>query len=291
MNQSKKLQSWNRESLSLSEVYVDIPKEIFEAGLLDDEFQALEIVRPWCSHLVENRVKSGVGFLIFDGDSYPDINNEQRRLLTERFAKSIGEPFTHRSAHLNQGLLCDVKDKGYRFTSHKDQSFHNSNQEAVEHTESTELPEPIGMFMLSVINPAFRGGASRLVCISTLVSELAERFGASHISELKQSFVFDTGRGERTTAPILSYDENGQVHFRWMMAFLMNGKEATAHWNDYTERVLKDVVGVLEDLRISFSMKRGDIGVFNNRALLHGRDDFEGSPDHPPRWLIRSWFK
>ncbi len=36
-------------------------------------------------------------------------------------------------------------------------------------------------------------------------------------------------------APILGYEANGTIHFRWMRAFLENGKSQTAHWDEETD--------------------------------------------------------
>ncbi|MYA89477.1 MAG: hypothetical protein F4X97_13690 [Boseongicola sp. SB0662_bin_57] len=41
----------------------------------------------------------------------------------------------------------------------------------------------------------------------------------------------------------------------------------------------------------SVVLGRGDIIVVNNRMMLHARDGFENHPDHPSRWLLRSWFE
>ena len=64
--------------------------------------------------------------------------------------------------------MTDIRDQENRFTSARNQSLNNSNQEAIEHAESSELEEPIRMFMHSCIYPAFDGGANRLVNIYTL---------------------------------------------------------------------------------------------------------------------------
>ena len=246
-------------------------------------------LKQWCQSLLDSRVRSGNGFAVIRGDSYRELEDADRKRLTRRLALAIGDPVVHRSAHLNQELVTDIRDQGYRFDNSRKQSFNNSNQEAVEHTESSELEEPIRLFILSCLHPAYRGGATRLVNLHTLVGRLKEGF-PEFVPRMRRPYVFDTGRGETMEAPILSFEDNGDLHFRWMRAFLENGGNQTPHWNSETDRMIEVICDSIAATRLRIELERGDIGLFNNRALMHARDAFENHPDHPTRWLLRSWF-
>lgn len=281
---------WDTASLDPDAAYINIPSAILDQLLDTEEGAVTPDVRQWSNHLLDEQVYSGYGFTVIRGTSYRDLSEEHRRQVTKNLAFAIGKPLLHKSAHLNQDVVCDIKDTGYRFKDSYSQNFHNSNQEAVEHTESTELPEPIRLFVLSVIYPAYQGGATRLASLYTLYDRLQNQF-PDYIPRLQQDYVFDTGRGEKTQAPILSHDENGDLHFRWMRAFLENGRDQTPHWDKSTDQMVEDISRLIGSIRIRMVLQQGDIGIFNNRAVLHARDPFENHPDHPPRWLLRSWFQ
>ena len=76
-----------------------------------------------------------------------------------------------------------------------------------------------------------------------------------------------------------------------MYAFLENGRPLTRHWNDHAQEAIDATRNLMEELRIKVMLGRGDIVVVNNKMILHARDGFENHADHPPRWLLRSWFE
>ena len=256
----------------------------------DEDQDVAAATRDWAATLMDQHVYSCNGFFIIDGSSYACLDAEQRIHMTKRLAPCLGQPIVHQSKHLRQDLVTNVRDAGVRFTSSKDQNFSSSNQEAVEHTESTELPNPIGAFLLHSIQPAYKGGASRFVNAYTLLDSLAE-IDPGHVEVLQRRFWFDTGRGERVEAPIVSCDDKGNLDFRWMYAFLENGRPLTRHWNDHAQEAIDATRNLMEELRIKVMLGRGDIVVVNNKMILHARDGFENHADHPPRWLLRSWFE
>ena len=135
-----------------------------------------------------------------------------------------------------------------------------------------------------------RQGAKRFVNAYTLLEALAN-IDPGYLEVLKRPFFFDTARGERVEAPIVSYRPDGTLDFRWMYAFLQNGRPYTIHWDDYVQAAIDATRGLMEKLRITVTLSRGDIIIVNNRMMLHARDSFENHPDHPPRWLLRSWFE
>lgn len=280
---------WPNSTFDLRRAYVPFPDGALNEFLASDRVAISRVTRDWAAQLMDTRVHSGSGFFILDGSSYPDLDPDQRIHVTQRLAPCLGTPIVHHSKHLKQDLVTNVKDTGVRFTSSKDQNFSSSNQEAVEHTESTELPKPIGAFLLHNIQPAYKGGANRFVNAYTLLDALAES-DPGYVDVLKRPFVFDTARGERVEAPIVSYDNNGDLDFRWMYAFLENGRPFTAHWDGYVQQAIDATRNLMETLRITVTLARGDIIVVNNKMMLHARDSFENHPDHPPRWLLRSWF-
>lgn len=281
---------WPHDQFDLQEAYLPLPEAVLEDLMGDQDHDVGASTRDWAAAQMDRRVYSGCGFFVIDGASYTDLSPEQRAHLTKRLAPCLGKPIVHHSKHLKQDLVTDIKDKGVRFTSSKNQNFNASNQEAVEHTESTELPNPIGAFLLHNIQPAFKGGASRFVNAYTLLDRL-EEIEPGYLEVLKRPFYFDTARGERVEAPIVSYDSDGNLDFRWMFAFLENGRPYTRHWDDVVQETMEATRDLMARLRISVTLAKGDIIVVNNKMMLHARDSFEDHPDYPPRWLLRSWFE
>lgn len=281
---------WPSAEFDLREAYVPLPGLVLEDLMGEDDQEISSTTREWAASLMERNVYSNNGFLIVEGASYEDLDPEQRIHLTRRLAPCLGKPIVHHSKHLKQDLVTNIKDKGVRFTSSKNQNFNASNQEAVEHTESTELPRPIGAFLLHNIQPAYKGGANRFVNAYTLLDRLAD-IDPGHVDVLKRPFHFDTARGERVEAPVVSYDRNGDLDFRWMYAFLENGRPFTRHWDAFVQKTIDTTRELMESLRIRVTLAKGDIVIVNNKMMLHARDGFEDHPDHPPRWLLRSWFE
>ena len=72
---------------------------------------------------MDQNVHSNNGFFIIDGASYADLTPEQRIHVTRRLAPCLGKPIVHRSKHLKQDLVTNVKDAGVpmlvTFNSHK----------------------------------------------------------------------------------------------------------------------------------------------------------------------------
>ena len=281
---------WPNTGFDLAEAYVPLPAGVLSDLLSEEGQEASASTKDWAADLMHRHVHTNNGFMILDGSTYADLSPEQRVHLTARLAPCIGKPIVHHSKHLKQDLVTHVKDKGVRFTSSKNQNFSSSNQEAVEHTESTELPNPIGAFLLHNIQPAFKGGANRFVNAYTLLDRLAE-LNTDYIDVLKRPFFFDTARGERVESPIVSYDKEGNLDFRWMFAFLENGRSYTEHWDTFVQQTMDATLHMMSKIRINVTLAKGDIIVVNNRMMLHARDSFEDHPDHPPRWLLRSWFE
>ena len=280
---------WPNEVFNVDDAYVPLPESVLDDLMRTEGEDSAGPAKEWASAQMDRHVYRNRGFFVIDGASYPDLDPEQRRHFTKHLAPCLGKPIVHHSKHLKQDLVTDVKDKGVRFTSSKNQNFSSSNQEAVEHTESTELPTPIGAFLLHNIQPAYKGGANRFVNAYTLL-DAVEATDAGYIEVLKRPFWFDTARGERVEAPIVAYDDQGNLDFRWMLAFLENGKPYTEHWDGYTQETIDAVRDLMPELRITVTLGRGDIVIVNNKMMLHARDSFEDHPDHPPRWLLRSWF-
>lgn len=280
---------WPNDGFSLDEAYVPLPEAVRDDLMRGEGETSTGSAEAWASAQMNRHVYRNRGFFVIDGASYPDLDPEQRVHFTKHLAPCLGKPIVHHSKHLKQDLVTDVKDKGVRFTSSKNQNFSSSNQEAVEHTESTELPTPIGAFLLHNIQPAYKGGANRFVNAYTLL-DAVEAADAGYVDVLKRPFWFDTARGERVEAPIVSYDDHGNLDFRWMLAFLKNGKPYTTHWDGYAQKAIDAVRDLMPKLRITVTLGRGDIIIVNNKMMLHARDSFEDHPDHPPRWLLRSWF-
>lgn len=281
---------WPGQNFQVEDAYLPLPDPVLNDLLADEAEPVSQSTREWCSAAMNRHVRSGDGFFIVDGSSYPELSPDRRIHFTKRLAPCLGTPIVHHSKHLKQDLVTNVKDAGVRFTSSKNQNFSSSNQEAVEHTESTELPQPIGAFLLHNIQPAYKGGANRFVNAYTLLDHL-EEVDPAYVEVLKRPFFFDTARGERVESPIVSFDENGDLDFRWMLAFLKNGKPHTKHWDDFVEQAIETTLDLMGKLRIQVTLAKGDIIVVNNRMMLHARDSFEDHPDHPPRWLLRSWFE
>ena len=191
---------WPNEDFDLGEAYIPLPEAVLDDLMSEGDEEPAGPAKKWAPAQMDKYVYRNRGFFVIDGASYPELDPEQRVHFTKRLAPCLGKPIVHHSKHLKQDLVTDVKDKGVRFTSSKNQNFSSSNQEAVEHTESTELPTPIGAFLLHSIQPAYKGGANRFVNAYTLLDTL-EAADAGYLEVLKRPFSFDTGPGANGSRP------------------------------------------------------------------------------------------
>ncbi|PYO23105.1 MAG: hypothetical protein DMD85_09960 [Candidatus Rokuibacteriota bacterium] len=172
-----------------------------------------------------------------------------------------------------------------------------TNLDLVFHTDAAWLDLPPELVGLYCINPAREGGVSRFVSLVTVHNELVRRH-APVLPRLYRAFPWDRqaehapGDVKVAWRPIFSYDGRG------FMAcvndkLIETGAELAGEALDDEARASLTATRALLDapeLRVEFTIERGQVQFINNRQFAHSRTDFTDAPEpHLKRHMIRLW--
>lgn len=195
-------------------------------------------------------------------------------------------------------LVRRVRDRGTRIGEGRTARYSDSRFGGSLHTDGAERPQPVPeLFALLCVRQAVTGGSLVLVHVDDIVESLP----AEALRVLQQPFHFDRrgdqgpGEAPTTSKPVLA-----RTNGRWTISYLREYVEA-GHRHDgvpplvSTQRKALDLLDARTmepDLQTVIRMEPGELAVFDNRTVLHGRTTFEdtGSPDEA-RLLLRTWIR
>ncbi len=164
----------------------------------------------------------------------------------------------------------------------------------VLHTENARPPRPPGRVVLGCVRQSTKGGASTLCSAHTVHNQLL----AGDVSVVDRLFSpFPFGRhdehhddGRVTDASPVFWWEGDRLQTRYSRYWLDVGARTTGLPLDAAgQRAAEAVDWLLErdDLVVRHRLEPGDVLVFDNRVVLHGRDGFD--PADGARQLVRVW--
>ncbi len=237
-------------------------------------------------------LQTGRGFAIVDGVPMERYSPREARLIFWLFGQLIG--FPHKQS-AKGGVLFDVRDEGHDIT--KGSRYAVTNAELTFHTDNARsevVPEYVGLLC---VHAAKTGGVSQLVSVYTVHNELLKNH-ADVLEVLYQPFYFDR-RGLRTEGespvsrfPVFEWDGR-ELLCRFIRYYIEVGHEKVG------EPLAPDQVRALDvlqsllqrrDLRVAFTMQRGQMLFSNNRWVLHNRTAFEDYPEpERRRHFVRLW--
>lgn len=189
-----------------------------------------------------------------------------------------------------------VEDRGTRIGEGARARYADSRFGGSLHTDGAELPQPVpALFALMCVRQAPVGGELNLVHLSQLQTRLTD----GECERLRRPFHFDR-RGDQRPAesptvrkPVL-FDTGGRTCVTYLREYVEVGHNHR-HAAPLTgaERAALDALDAAlnaQELRLSFRMEAGQVAVFNNLQLLHGRTTFQDDPDRR-RLLMRTWIQ
>jgi alpha-ketoglutarate-dependent taurine dioxygenase len=192
-------------------------------------------------------------------------------------------------------MLYDVRDTGKALEYGVRRSV--TSLDLTFHTDGPWLDLPPHLVGLYCINPAQEGGVSRFVSLCTVHNELRRRH-PDLLPRLYLPYPWDRqaehapGDSKTGAQPIFQYDGRsfvGRFNERLIEAGAeLAGEPLDAQGKDALEAMR--LVVDSPDLRVEFTIERGQIQYLNNREFAHSRTDFRDAPEpHRKRHLIRVW--
>ncbi|WP_170191857.1 TauD/TfdA family dioxygenase [Saccharothrix syringae] len=195
-------------------------------------------------------------------------------------------------------LVREVRDRGTAIGEGSRARYSDSRLGGSPHTDGAEAPLPApDVFTLFCVRQSERGGALRLVHVRDLVRELSGH--PDLLAVLREPFHFDR-RGDQgpdeppTTAKPVLFEQRGRPAVTYLRSYVEKG-----HAHPHVPPLSREQVAALDLLdrvvesdRIARSgkLREGELALFDNLSLLHGRTEFEDESGHP-RLLLRTWVR
>jgi alpha-ketoglutarate-dependent taurine dioxygenase len=241
---------------------------------------------------VRAQLCQGIGLAVVDRLPVERYEPEENRwlfwLLTQLLERPVAQAW-------NGAMLYDVRDTGKTLEYGVRRSV--TNLDLTFHTDGPWLDLPPHLVGLYCINPALEGGVSRFVSLCTVHNELRRRH-PDLLPRLYQPYPWDRQAehapdDSKTGAqPIFQYDGRSFVG-RFNERLIEAGAELDGESLDSQGKEALEAMRLVvdsPDLRVEFTIERGQIQYLNNREFAHSRTDFRDAPEpHRKRHLFRVW--
>jgi hypothetical protein len=240
--------------------------------------------------LVRRFLDDGRGVLVLTGLP-ADRKTGERAVL--RASRLIGEP----APQNREGTLVrEVRDRGMTISQRGRTRYSDSRFGGDLHTDGAEaaLPAP-DVFILFCVRQSARGGALR--CLH--LRDIAPALGPDTVSTLRLPFHFDR-RGDQqageppTTAKPVLFTQRDRQAITYLRSYIEHGHDhaqvppLTA--GQRAALAALDSVIATSTAILTGKLREGDLALFDNLSLLHGRTEFRDDPDHT-RLLLRTWVR
>ena len=241
---------------------------------------------------VEHKLRRGIGLAVIDRIPVERFSVEENRALYWLLGSLLGRPVAQK---WDGTMIYDVKDTGKTLEYGVRRSV--TNLELQFHTDAPWLalpPERVGLLCL---HPAREGGVSQVVSLATVHNEL-RRLRPDILPRLYRPFPWDR---QAEHAP-------GDHKVAWQPIFRSDGRDLVARYNEaliVNAEALTDTpldaegrealaamraIADAPDLRVEFTIERGQIQYLENLAVAHSRTAFKDAEEpHLKRHLIRLW--
>jgi alpha-ketoglutarate-dependent taurine dioxygenase len=298
--------TWRREKLSPQDWLVALPPRCVEELdaavrqvrrdplptllLSPDQFALVA-----CSELMDRvraKLCTGIGLAVVDRVPVERYAPEENRVLCWLLSQLLGRPVAQA---WSGAVLYDVHDTGKALEYGVRRSV--TNLDLTFHTDGPWLDLPPHLVGLYCINPAREGGVSRFVSLRTVHNELRRRH-PDLLPRLYRPFPWDRQAEHAPedskvgAQPLFQYDGRSFVG-RFNERLIEAGAELAG---EPLDAMGKDALGAMRaimdspDLRVEFTIERGQIQYLNNREFAHSRTDFRDAPEpHRKRHLLRVW--
>jgi alpha-ketoglutarate-dependent taurine dioxygenase len=197
-------------------------------------------------------------------------------------------------------MVREVRDRGTRIGEGRNTRYSDSRFGGNLHTDGAEASHPVPeYFALLCARPAKQGGALQLVHVRDVCRRLGDR--PDLLAALREPYHFDR-RGDEapgespTTRKAVLFDDDGQVGVTYLRKYIEAG-HARDDVPDLTARQIAALDALDEaiadpGLTLEDTMRAGELAIFANRRVLHGRTEFVDHDDPAlARLLYRTWIR
>jgi hypothetical protein len=240
--------------------------------------------------LVHEYLDNGGGVLILTGLP-ADPERGERAVL--RATRLIGEPVQQ---NREGSLVREVRDRGLSISQRGRTRYSDSRFGGDLHTDGAEAPLPApDVFTLFCVRQTAHGGA--LQCLH--VRDIEAALGPDVVGTLRRPFHFDRRgdqeAGERpTTAKPVLFTQRGRTAITYLRSYIEHGHD---HLDVPSLRVdQRDALDALDTViatsaaTVTGKLREGELALFDNLSLLHGRTEFRDDPGRT-RLLLRTWIR
>ncbi|MCS7477828.1 TauD/TfdA family dioxygenase [Umezawaea endophytica] len=246
--------------------------------------------------LVREHVDAGAGFLVMTGLDAVDPERYEAALLWA--SDVLGEVMAQDKAGT---LVRQVRNRGTTIGEGESARYADSRHGGHLHTDGAERSFPLpDYFTLLCVRAAKTGGSLRLVPVERVRDRLAAE--PDVLTSLQQDFHFDRrgdqAPGEPATVrkPVLFTTDSGQAGVTYLRRYIDvgHGHPDVAALTGAQRHALDAFDSALDDpaLAVEGRMAAGELAVFNNLRMLHGRTEFDDHADADrARLLYRTWIQ
>jgi hypothetical protein len=240
--------------------------------------------------LVHTYLDNGRGVLILTGLPADQAGGERAVLRATRL---VGEPLPQ---NREGTVIREVRDRGLTISQRDRTRYSDSRFGGNLHTDGAEAPLPApDMFTLFCVRQATHGGA--LQCLH--VRDIESLLGPDITRTLRRPFHFDR-RGDQkvgeppTTAKPVLFTQRGRPAITYLRSYIEYG-----HDHPDVPPLTADQCAALDALdtviatsaaTLTGKLREGELALFDNLSLLHGRTEFRDNPGHT-RLLLRTWVR
>lgn len=278
------LNSQVTEYLLSSSISENLPPNLWPSG--DPNIANIPEVVALCSQVNESLI-NGAGFTILKVNE--ELSNNSHLLISAfwNFFTCLGKPLPQYSTG---ELFFKVQDSG---TAPIRNHYSATNRGGGFHTDGTFLPETPFYVGLMCIRQAKHGGDSILIDGRAIYRELSLNYPDA-LSSLEKKYHFDCCDQlpgiETRLKPIISKN-NSSLFIQYLRSYIVNGHDKARIPLDANDIRSMDIFEELmerEDFQFTYKLSPGEMLIFNNHFIIHGRKSFvDDENSESKRLLIR----
>ncbi len=232
------------------------------------------------------RLNRGPGLAVVRGLGLDTLTDEECVVVCQRFMAPLGDVRPVNPDHPGDNLVTAATA-----APAPPARAQSPGEDLALHTDRAKFPGPPRLLGMLCIRPARHGGESVLVS-GHAVHNVLLRSRPDVLPDLYQDFHFGRGPDFEHIYPVFRRSA-GRLHVQYNRYWITRGhQEHGIPLSTAQVAALNAFDEVLADPRMALRvrLRRGDLLLMDNMAILHGRTSFaDPPPPHAGRCLVRVW--